>query len=322
MSIDYGSDIYEEPIVSTTFLPEDAQEKSLRPHTLKEALGMRQRSLWRMLLIALGTATVCVAFLGWLAVLDVDHLEILPLNGTLVVGCLILGAAMGFTGYTPGSMLAQLGGGKPLAGLCAVAGGVAGAVCYGWIASPVEAINGWFPEITGTLSRTTLTSPFLLSGGFLLHGTVGVILLAVGLCVGGERPGQAESPQAATRMEAPPVRSAETAAEAPPSPEDASAETVVASGCRAMHSFAPFYFLLASLPGWAGAVRGPGRSLPPMVVLLISLCLFRVVWIQFVLPFFAGIEGVFVLYPVSWALGAVLMALYAWKGSWMTYEHS
>ena len=138
---------------------------------------MRQRSLWRMLLIALGTATVCVAFLGWLAVLDVDHLEILPLNGTLVVGSLILGTAMGFTGYTPGSMLAQLGGGKPLAGLCAVAGGVAGAVCYGWIASPVEAINGWFPEIAGTLSRTTLTSPFLLSGGFLLHGAVGVILL-------------------------------------------------------------------------------------------------------------------------------------------------
>ena len=72
----------------------------------------------------------------------------------------------------------------------------------------------------------------------------------------------------------------------------------------------------------AGAVRGTGRSVPPMVVLLISLCLFRVVWIRFALPFFAGIEGVFVLYPVSWALGAVLMALYAWKGSWMTYEHS
>ena len=99
-------------------------------------------------------------------------------------------------------------------------------------------------------------------------------------------------------------------------------ETVVAFGCSAMHYFCPFYFLLASLHGMAGAVRGTGRSVPPMVVLLISLCLFRVVWIQFVLPFFAGIEGVFVLYPVSWALGAVLMALYAWKGSWMTYEHS
>ena len=99
-------------------------------------------------------------------------------------------------------------------------------------------------------------------------------------------------------------------------------ETVVAFGCSAMHYFCPFYFLLAILHGMAGAVRGTGRSVPPMVVLLISLCLFRVVWIQFVLPFFAGIEGVFILYPVSWALGAVLMALYAWKGSWMTYEHS
>ena len=68
-------------------------------------------------------------------------------------------------------------------------------------------------------------------------------------------------------------------------------ETVVAFGCSAMHYFCPFYFLLAILHGMAGAVRGTGRSVPPMVVLLISLCLFRVVWIQFALPFFAGIEG-------------------------------
>ena len=39
MSIDYGTDIYEEPIVAKTFLQEDAQERSLRPHTLKEYIG-------------------------------------------------------------------------------------------------------------------------------------------------------------------------------------------------------------------------------------------------------------------------------------------
>ena len=99
-------------------------------------------------------------------------------------------------------------------------------------------------------------------------------------------------------------------------------ETVVSFGCIAMHYFCPFYFLLAILHGMAGAVRGTGRSVPPMVVLLVSLCLFRVAWIQLILPFFSGIEGVFVLYPVSWALGAVLMVLYAWKGSCMTYDHS
>jgi len=39
LSIDYGTDIYEEPIVAKTFLQEDAQERSLRPHTLKEYIG-------------------------------------------------------------------------------------------------------------------------------------------------------------------------------------------------------------------------------------------------------------------------------------------
>ena len=39
MSIDFGTDIYEEPIVAKTFLSEDAQEGSLRPKTLHEYIG-------------------------------------------------------------------------------------------------------------------------------------------------------------------------------------------------------------------------------------------------------------------------------------------
>ena len=97
-------------------------------------------------------------------------------------------------------------------------------------------------------------------------------------------------------------------------------EAVVAFGAAAMRWFCPFYFLLSILHGLAGAVRGAGASVPPMVVLLVSLCLFRIVWIQWVLPLFSGIEGVFILYPVSWALGAGLMILYAWKGKWMEYH--
>lgn len=42
MSIDYGSDIYEEPIVAKTFLREDSSENSLRPHTLKEYIGQEK----------------------------------------------------------------------------------------------------------------------------------------------------------------------------------------------------------------------------------------------------------------------------------------
>ncbi len=42
MSIDFGNDIYEEPIVAKTFLSEDANEGSLRPHTLREYIGQEK----------------------------------------------------------------------------------------------------------------------------------------------------------------------------------------------------------------------------------------------------------------------------------------
>ena len=42
MSIDFGNDIYEEPIVAKTFLQEDSGEVSLRPKSLKEYIGQEK----------------------------------------------------------------------------------------------------------------------------------------------------------------------------------------------------------------------------------------------------------------------------------------
>jgi Holliday junction DNA helicase RuvB len=42
LSIDFGNDIYEEPIVAKTFLEEDAGEVSLRPKTLKDYIGQEK----------------------------------------------------------------------------------------------------------------------------------------------------------------------------------------------------------------------------------------------------------------------------------------
>lgn len=92
---------------------------------------------------------------------------------------------------------------------------------------------------------------------------------------------------------------------------------VIAYGQTAMRYFCPFYWILAILHSLAGTVRGTGKSIPPMVVLLVSLCLFRIVWIQLVLPYYTSIEGIFILYPISWLVGAVLMILYTWKGKWI-----
>ena len=42
MSIDFGNDIYEDPIVAKTFLEEDAGEVTLRPKTLREYIGQEK----------------------------------------------------------------------------------------------------------------------------------------------------------------------------------------------------------------------------------------------------------------------------------------
>ena len=42
MSIDFGNDIYEEPIVAKTFLQEDIQEGSLRPKSLRDYIGQEK----------------------------------------------------------------------------------------------------------------------------------------------------------------------------------------------------------------------------------------------------------------------------------------
>lgn len=93
---------------------------------------------------------------------------------------------------------------------------------------------------------------------------------------------------------------------------------VIAYGVLAMRYFCPFYFILSILHGLAGTVRGTGETLAPMLILLGSLCLFRIVWLQVVFRLVPTLDTVFLLYPVSWTVGAVVMALYTWKGKWLT----
>lgn len=95
-------------------------------------------------------------------------------------------------------------------------------------------------------------------------------------------------------------------------------QDVIACGMTAMRYFCPFYWALSVMHSLAGTVRGTDKSVPPMAILILSLCVFRIVWITFIMPRFDAIDGVFVLYPVSWILGMILMSVYTWKGNWFT----
>lgn len=93
---------------------------------------------------------------------------------------------------------------------------------------------------------------------------------------------------------------------------------VIESGVMCIWALAPFYVLLGLIHSFAGAIRGTGNTVGPMVIILFSLCFYRVLWMMFARPYFSDIRGVYLTYPTSFVIGAVLMIgyaiyLYVWK---------
>lgn len=92
---------------------------------------------------------------------------------------------------------------------------------------------------------------------------------------------------------------------------------VVAYGTLIMKFFCPFYWMLGILHVLAGTLRGTGKTMEPMIVFLLSLCLFRVIWIWVSMAISHEFWRVMIGYPLSWAVGMILMVGYAWKAKWM-----
>lgn len=98
-------------------------------------------------------------------------------------------------------------------------------------------------------------------------------------------------------------------------------ESTIAYGKLAMWYFCPFYSFLAVMHGLAGAVRGAGKSVPPMIAILSALCGLRIIWLKLALPISHTINTVYFCYPMTWAAGMLFMMLYAWKGKWLAQKN-
>lgn len=68
----------------------------------------------------------------------------------------------------------------------------------------------------------------------------------------------------------------------------------------------PLYFLLAAMEVGSGVLRGLGRSFVSTAVSLIGICVFRVVWILTVFRATGTLEMIYISYPISWALTALV----------------
>ena len=86
----------------------------------------------------------------------------------------------------------------------------------------------------------------------------------------------------------------------------------VAIGLLRLSSVVIPYFLCGLMEVGCNALRGLGKSLQPMIVSLIGACALRIVWIYTLFRWFPSIEMLFLSYPVTWTVTALVQfILYA-----------
>lgn len=94
-------------------------------------------------------------------------------------------------------------------------------------------------------------------------------------------------------------------------------KAVVGYGTTHMRTVCLFYFLMAFSHGVSAILRGTGKSIIPMGVIMFAWCGFRMVYVSIATKLFEGIQAVFWVYPISWALSAGIFLLYILKVNWM-----
>ena len=79
-------------------------------------------------------------------------------------------------------------------------------------------------------------------------------------------------------------------------------EADIVAGMMRMAIICPTYFICGLMDYTAGAIRGMGKSIVPMIISLIGACGLRVVWVFTVFKFWNTTTSLYMSYPVSWTL--------------------
>lgn len=71
------------------------------------------------------------------------------------------------------------------------------------------------------------------------------------------------------------------------------------------------YFLCGIMDTLSGSLRGLGYSIIPMIISIFAICVLRTLWVLFVFPTesFHSLIGIYIIYPISWLIGAGLLVI-------------
>ena len=92
---------------------------------------------------------------------------------------------------------------------------------------------------------------------------------------------------------------------------------VIRFGVEKSRTSALFYFLLAFSHSISAVLRGAGRAIVPMTIMMTFWCIVRVAFLTITVPLTHSIQMVYWVYPLTWALSSAAFLLYYKKADWL-----
>jgi putative MATE family efflux protein len=92
---------------------------------------------------------------------------------------------------------------------------------------------------------------------------------------------------------------------------------VIQTGAYMVTIAAPFCALFVPVEVLGGTMRGTGYSLVPTVITAIFACLFRTLWVMFVVNRWHSLFLLVSCYPISWFLCATVFCIVYFRGKWL-----
>ena len=92
---------------------------------------------------------------------------------------------------------------------------------------------------------------------------------------------------------------------------------VIRFGVEKARTAALFYCLLAYSHSVASILRGAGKAVVPMIIMMAFWCVIRVVFLAVSIPLTHAIQMVYVVYPLTWGLSSMVFFFYYKQANWM-----
>lgn len=92
---------------------------------------------------------------------------------------------------------------------------------------------------------------------------------------------------------------------------------VIYFGVKNAKTAALFYCLLAYSHSIASILRGAGKAIVPMIIMMTFWCVIRVTFLTISIPLTHSIQMVYLVYPLTWGLSSIIFFFYYKYANWM-----